>query len=347
MKCYRVGGAVRDRLLGLPARDSDWVVVGSTPQQLLELGYKAVGRDFPVFLHPQSHEEYALARTERKVAPGYHGFHFHTDPRVTLEEDLLRRDLTINAMAETADGTIIDPYDGQADLQRKQLKHVSPAFVEDPLRVLRTARFAACLDFSVHPQTLLIMQQISTSGELETLAPERVFKELERALTAPHPARFFAVLSDCHALERLFPGLQLQATTATHDTVTALAALFAASGKATVQTLCRRYHMPTRYSHVAIHTAHLWHTLHTTRADAAAWLQLLKQIDAFRRPAPFQQMCAALSAANANPQALHQAWTAANTVTTAETDGLQGRARGEAIDQLRLQRIRDSACTNP
>ncbi len=338
---------MRDRLLGLPAQDSDWVVVGATPQQLLELGYKAVGSDFPVFLHPKSHEEYALARTERKVAPGYRGFHFHTDPEVTLEDDLLRRDLTINAMAEAADGTLIDPYGGQADLKRKQLKHVSPAFVEDPLRVLRAARFAACLDFSVHPQTLLIMQQISTSSELETLAPERVFKELERALAAPHPAHFFAVLSTCHALDRLFPGLHLQATAATRDTVTALAALFAASGKSTVQTLCKRYRMPTRYSHVAIHTAHLWQTLHTTRPDAAAWLQLLKQTDAFRRPEPFQQMCAALAAANANPQALHQAWTAASTVTTAETAGLQGRARGQAIDQLRLQRIRNSTCASP
>lgn len=205
MKIYTVGGAVRDRLLNRPVADRDFVVVGATPEEMEARGYKAVGRDFPVFLHPDTHEEYALARTERKTGTGYKGFSFHASPDVTLEQDLARRDVTINAMAEDENGHLIDPFNGRDDLQRGLLRHVSPAFVEDPLRVLRVARFAARLNFAIAEQTLALMQEISASGELETLTAERVWQELERALGEPYPRRFFEVLRESHALAVLFP----------------------------------------------------------------------------------------------------------------------------------------------
>lgn len=208
MKSYLVGGAVRDRLLGLPIKDKDWVVVGATPQQMLDAGYQQVGRDFPVFLHPDSHEEYALARTERKSGSGYTGFTCYAAPDVTLEQDLLRRDLTVNALAEDSDGTIIDPYGGQRDLQQRILRHVSPAFAEDPLRVLRVARFAARyahLSFRIADETLALMREMADAGELAHLTPERVWKETESALGTRNPQVFFQTLRDCGALKVLFP----------------------------------------------------------------------------------------------------------------------------------------------
>lgn len=210
MHCYLVGGAVRDRLLGLPVVERDWVVVGATPETMIEQGFRPVGRDFPVFIEPGSGEEYALARTERKTAPGHQGFHFHAAPDVTLEQDLLRRDLTINAMAEDADGNIIDPCGGQADLEARCLRHVSPAFVEDPLRVLRVARFAARLHhlgFRIAAETLELMADLVRSGELQALAPERVWKELELSLLATTPKVFFDVLRQVGALTVLLPPL--------------------------------------------------------------------------------------------------------------------------------------------
>ena len=208
MEIYKVGGAVRDRLLGRPVTEVDWVVVGASAEQMSELGYRAVGADFPVFLHPQSGEEYALARTERKSGRGYGGFTFHASPDVTLEEDLVRRDLTVNAMAEDAQGRLIDPYGGQRDLAARLLRHVSPAFAEDPLRVLRVARFAARyapLGFRVAPETLALMRQLSESGELRALTPERSWKEISRALLEPRPDVFVQVLRDCGALAELLP----------------------------------------------------------------------------------------------------------------------------------------------
>lgn len=208
MEKYLVGGCVRDALLGLPIKDRDWVVVGATPAQMEQLGYKAVGKDFPVFLHPHSKEEHALARTERKTAPGYTGFAFHAAADVTLEQDLMRRDLTINAIAQHEDGRIIDPFHGQVDLRDHILRHVSPAFVEDPVRILRVARFAARfadLNFTVAPETLQLMQTMVDNGEVDALVPERVWQETERALAEPTPARFFEVLRDCGALKKIFP----------------------------------------------------------------------------------------------------------------------------------------------
>lgn len=208
MKVYAVGGAVRDALLGLPVKDRDWVVVGATPEQLLAQGYTPVGRDFPVFLHPRTHEEYALARSERKTAPGYAGFVFHTAPEVTLEDDLRRRDLTINAIAQAEDGELIDPYGGCADLAARVLRHVSPAFAEDPVRILRLARFAARFaDFSVAPETMTLLRQMTDNGEVDALVPERVWQELARGLMEATPSRMFAVLRECGALRKLLPEL--------------------------------------------------------------------------------------------------------------------------------------------
>ncbi|MDH0625308.1 multifunctional CCA addition/repair protein [Pseudomonas chengduensis] len=208
MQIYKVGGAVRDRLLGRPVSEVDWVVVGASAEQMLELGYRPVGADFPVFLHPQTGEEYALARTERKSGRGYGGFTFHASPDVTLEQDLIRRDLTVNAMAEDDQGNLIDPYNGQQDLKARILRHVSPAFAEDPLRVLRVARFAARyapLGFSVAPETLMLMRQLAESGELAHLTAERSWKEISRALMEPRPEVFVQVLRDCGALAALLP----------------------------------------------------------------------------------------------------------------------------------------------
>ncbi|WP_297205720.1 multifunctional CCA addition/repair protein [uncultured Pluralibacter sp.] len=210
MKSYLVGGAVRDALLGLPIKDKDWVVVGATPQQMLDAGYQQVGRDFPVFLHPQTHQEYALARTERKSGSGYTGFTCYAAPDVTLEQDLLRRDLTVNALAQDDSGQIIDPYGGEQDLRDRLLRHVSPAFSEDPLRVLRVARFAARyahLSFRIADETMDLMCGMTAAGELAHLTPERVWKETESALATRNPQVYFQTLRDCGALKVLFPEL--------------------------------------------------------------------------------------------------------------------------------------------
>lgn len=210
MQIYKVGGAVRDRLLGRPVTEVDWVVVGATTEEMAALGYRPVGADFPVFLHPKTGEEYALARTERKSGRGYGGFTFHASPDVSLDDDLIRRDLTINAMAEDDHGRVIDPYGGQRDLEARLLRHASPAFAEDPLRVLRVARFAARyaeLGFVVADETMALMRQLAESGELQALTPERSWKEISRALMEPRPEVFIQVLHDCGALQELFPEL--------------------------------------------------------------------------------------------------------------------------------------------
>jgi tRNA nucleotidyltransferase (CCA-adding enzyme) len=208
MKTYVVGGAVRDAMLGLPVQDRDHVVVGATPEQMVAAGFRPVGKDFPVFLHPQTQEEYALARTERKTAPGYHGFVFHAAPDVTLEDDLVRRDLTINAMAQGEDGSIVDPYHGRRDIEARIFRHVSDAFAEDPVRILRLARFAARFaDFTVAPETMELMRRMVAQGEVDALVPERVWQELARGLMEKKPSRMLEVLRECGALARLMPEL--------------------------------------------------------------------------------------------------------------------------------------------
>ena len=205
LKIYSVGGAVRDELLGLPVNDHDWVVVGSTPEDMVARGYKPVGKDFPVFLHPGKYEEYALARTERKTAPGYRGFAIHAAPDVTLEQDLLRRDFTINAIARDQDGKLIDPYNGIADLRAGILRHVSSAFSEDPVRILRAGRFVARFGFNIAPETLSLMRAMVANGEVDALVPERVWQELSRGLMEKVPSRFFFTLRDCGVLEKILP----------------------------------------------------------------------------------------------------------------------------------------------
>jgi tRNA nucleotidyltransferase (CCA-adding enzyme) len=238
MKIYTVGGAVRDSLLGLAVKDRDHVVVGATPEQMIALGYRPVGKDFPVFLHPETHEEYALARTERKTAPGYQGFAFHAETDVTLEQDLARRDLTINAIARGTDGSLTDPFGGRADLRAKIFRHVSDAFAEDPVRILRLARFAARFTaFTIAPQTETLMRSMVDAGEVDALVPERVWQELARGLMEHQPSRMFDVLHDCGALAHILPefdalwAAQASATGSTAGTVAAIIDLAAQAGQ--------------------------------------------------------------------------------------------------------------------
>jgi len=249
VQVYSVGGAVRDELLGRPVADHDWVVVGATPEMMLASGYTPVGRDFPVFLHPDTHEEHALARTERKHGTGYRGFEFFASPDVTLEEDLARRDLTINAMARDAAGALIDPYGGEHDLRAGVLRHVSPAFAEDPLRVLRVARFAARFDFTVAPATMALMRRIVAAGELTTLASERVWQELAKGLDEPRPSRMLAVLRTSGALAVLLPEVDALYDTALPRARGGNAGRHVA--RAVDYAAAHRYDLPARYATLA------------------------------------------------------------------------------------------------
>ncbi len=325
MKTYLVGGAVRDKLLNYPVLDRDWVVVGANAEKMLALGYTPVGADFPVYLHPTSKEEYALARTERKNGRGYKGFSFHASENVTLEQDLSRRDLTINAIAEDSAGQLTDPFNGQQDLTDKILRHVSPAFSEDPLRVLRVARFAARyahLGFKVADETLALMQVISESGELQYLSKERIWQELERALGEKSPLVFFQVLSESHALERLFPELKALLSNLTsissqknieleprlQSLPTAgqrLAWLFfiaqqdqaSADLIANVQTLCRQLRCPNTVHYLIKHTA-TGYPLLSLWASAApsAKLNFIQSADLLRSPLKVAPLLAIIQA---------------------------------------------------
>ncbi|MBL8342697.1 MAG: multifunctional CCA tRNA nucleotidyl transferase/2'3'-cyclic phosphodiesterase/2'nucleotidase/phosphatase [Rubrivivax sp.] len=312
MQLYIVGGAVRDRLLGEPVSDRDWVAVGTTPEELLALGYKPVGKDFPVFLHPTTGEEVALARTERKSGRGYHGFTFHAAPEVTLEQDLARRDLTINAMAEAADGTLIDPFGGRHDLAGGVLRHVSPAFAEDPVRLLRLARFAARWPhFTVAPETEALLAQLVQAGEVDALVPERVWQELARGLMARRPSRMFEVLRGCGALARLLPEPRLDAAAlaqvdAAAAAGAALAVRFALLGWAeegeagaspAVARAAQRLRVPTEVRELAQLFAREGERLAAWRpagprhdAQADAVLALLERCDAFRQPQRFRAL---------------------------------------------------------
>jgi tRNA nucleotidyltransferase (CCA-adding enzyme) len=321
MQVYLVGGAVRDGLLGLAVRERDWVVVGATPAELEALGYRPVGRDFPVFLHPGSSEEYALARVERKTGPGYRGFVTAHSPDVTLEQDLQRRDLTINAMARAEDGTLVDPHGGRADLEARLLRHVSPAFSEDPVRILRVARFLARfapLGFHVAPGTLALMRAMVAAGEAQALVPERVWKELERALGEPEPWRALELLQDCGAMAVLAPELSgalardAAATLAPlHDAVQSglapaqrWAALVAPLGEATAGSLADRLRAPNGFRELAATAARL---LASTPGQAAAepaglaatgLLACYEACDALRRPERFESALAAAALAS-------------------------------------------------
>jgi tRNA nucleotidyltransferase (CCA-adding enzyme) len=308
MQIYTVGGWVRDQLLGRPHAegDRDWVVVGSTPDKMLALGFRPVGRDFPVFLHPQTHDEYALARTERKSAPGYRGFVVHAAPDVTLEQDLERRDLTINAMAIDQAGNLVDPFGGQRDLQARVLRHVGPAFVEDPVRILRLARFAARFsDFSVAPETLSLARSIVQQGEADALVPERVWQEVARGLMETRPSRMFEVLGECGILQRWGVPLDgrpqvLAALDRAADLELPLPARFAilASGLPSPEALDQLLGR-MRADHDCVQLARLLLQMHPVlqrAATALERLQVLERGDAIRRPERFELLLAAFEA---------------------------------------------------
>lgn len=366
MKTYLVGGAVRDALLSRPVKERDWVVVGGTPEALLARGFLPVGRDFPVFLHPETREEHALARLERKVGPGYRGFVTEFSPTVTLEQDLARRDLTINAMAQAADGTIIDPFAGREDLARRVLRHVSPAFVEDPVRILRVARFLARfapLGFSVAPETMTLMRAMVERGEADALVAERVWRELERALAEPEPLAAIELLRACGALRVVLPEIdalhpdRLRAlqTAAARETaaIVRFAALVNALDTAAIDALCARLRVPQDYRELGVLGRRLCDRVHRCAdAPADSLLNLLEEADAFRRPARFHDLlevceCAARAQSDVvasvySPRrrltVAHEA-AAAVSLDATERTGLTGPAIGERLRAHRLAAI--------
>ena len=339
MQAYVVGGAVRDQLLGLPVQDHDWVVVGATPEQMVAQGFRPVGKDFPVFLHPDTQEEYALARTERKTAPGYHGFVFHTSPDVRLEDDLVRRDLTINAMARAEDGSIVDPYGGRQDLEDRIFRHVSEAFVEDPVRILRLARFAARFPaFRVAESTNALMRSMVEQGEVDALVPERVWQELSRGLMEGTPSRMFAVLRDCGALARILPeldageGLMLTIDEAAGRRVelpVRFAVLMHALRQAPqrITELCKRLRVPLECRDLAVMSAREHDPVERALAlGPDEIVTLFERSDAFRKPERFSQMllvAACMARAPDYPQAawLLRGLAAARAVNAGEIAG--------------------------
>ncbi|MFO7527563.1 MAG: multifunctional CCA tRNA nucleotidyl transferase/2'3'-cyclic phosphodiesterase/2'nucleotidase/phosphatase [Marinobacter sp.] len=365
MQTYLVGGAVRDELLGIDVKDRDWVVVGATPDEMLAKGFKQVGADFPVFLHPRTREEYALARTERKQGRGYHGFSVYSAPDVTLEEDLKRRDLTINAMARDEQGELVDPFHGLEDLQSRQLRHVSPAFAEDPLRILRTARFAARfqpMGFEVHPETMALMRQMVAEGEVDHLVPERVWQEVQRALHEQEPGTFFEVLRDCRALSILIPELADDETLATalsalrsvawQDTSTEqrFAAVLLPLSSEQALTRAKALKAPNDCRDLARLACHFKTALADLSSNedstASVLLELVDYADLWRRGPRFEALLQVLDYAmpedlRARVQALQVAARAAAGVNPRElqAQGFKGKALGEAIRAERLKRI--------
>jgi len=285
VKAYVVGGAVRDELLGLPVHDRDYVVVGATPEEMTAAGYKPVGKDFPVFLHPKTHEEYALARTERKSGRGYKGFTVYAAPDVTLEQDLARRDLTINAIAKADDGTLIDPFNGKKDLQDKLLRHVSEAFQEDPVRILRVARFAARFGFRIAGETMALMKSMVASSEADHLVPERVWQEFAKGLLEPQPALMFEALEHCGLLPKLLPELVALPKTLSGPLPVRFALLCWPLAEAQILALCERLKVPNEERELALLACRCQGMLNA--AKAAEFLQLFKCADAFRRPERF------------------------------------------------------------
>ena len=357
---YLVGGAVRDHLLNLPITERDYVVVGSNPQAMLDLGYRQVGRDFPVFLHPDTSDEYALARTERKVGPGHTGFEVHAGEEVTLEEDLQRRDLTINAMAEAADGTLIDPCGGAADLAAGCLRHVSEAFSEDPLRVFRVARFAARFareGFEVAPETLTLMQRMASAGTLEELASERVFGELDKALRTDGPGMFFEVLDRCGALGYWFPDLESELLTAWLDLLTRVAAALPepADRYATMGWLVdpRRepLRLPNEYQRLIEGVSTPGRALPGWREAAPeSVLGWIKALDGLRQPARFARALNVVECCSSiDLEALAKLVDALAAIEVAplRARGLEGSELGAALDAVRCELIREWAEDTP
>lgn len=291
MQIYLVGGAVRDQLLQKPIKDRDYLVVGATIKDMLNQGFIPVGKDFPVFIHPKTGEEYALARTEKKSGQGYQGFTFHTDPNITLEEDLKRRDLTINAMAQDKKGTIIDPFNGQKDLQDKILRHISPAFSEDPLRILRVARFSARFDFEVAKQTLILMKQMVQNNELSFLKKERIWQEFSRALFEPFLANFFIVLQKVDGFNQLFGEFKPNIAKLNNKTLAQrYASLFLFSDTTTTKNINQRFAPPKNCQTMALLLVNFYQTLTNPPKNPAQILQTLQKIDAKRQESRFMEL---------------------------------------------------------
>jgi tRNA nucleotidyltransferase (CCA-adding enzyme) len=363
VKTYCVGGAVRDELLGRPVKDRDFVVVGATPEEMIRQGYKPVGKDFPVFLHPRTQEEYALARTERKTARGYHGFEFRTAPDVTLEQDLARRDLTINAIARDEDGRLIDPFNGAADLKAGVLRHVSAAFAEDPVRILRVARFAARYGFRVAPETMKLMRGMAASGEADALVAERVWQEVARGLMETKPSRMFEVLRECSALARVMPEVDalwddpdavreaMRVLDAAAGAGATLPARFAALARAldplAVEALAGRLKVPADCRDLALLAARHANTmLDAAELDPQSVLELFSAVDAWRRPERFAELTAAAFAgepdsgpAQARLERARAAAAAVNAGEIAKASQNTTAIRGN-VDAARLEAIR-------
>lgn len=358
MKTYLVGGAVRDKLLGRPVQERDWVVVGSSPEEMMANGFTPVGKAFPVFLHPKTKEEYALARTERKTGPGYHGFTFHTAKDVTLKDDLARRDLTINALAEEEDGQIIDYYGGLSDLKQKCLRHITPAFSEDPVRVLRVARFAARyaeLGFSVAPETLAIMRQMGLEKELSYLVSERVWAEWEKALNEATPSIFFKVLHQAKVLEFIFPSIEtvltdpvlekLDTAASKEKDISLRFAVFIHYLLATkiftaeLNHLIKNYKIPNQYYDTALglHQA-LPYYLKVDFSDARPILECYEAIDAHRRYTRALRLLkgCALIENDSKLERLQNAFSYLHNLKLTIPEGLQGPAVAAYIHQQRL-----------
>lgn len=354
LECWAVGGAVRDALLGVENSDIDWVVVGSTPEEMIRRGFRPVGSEFPVFLHPLTGEEYALARTERKLGPGHTGFECISDPSVTLEEDLGRRDFTVNAMARSPDGTIVDPFGGRADLDSGVLRHISGAFTEDPLRVLRAARLAAQLGFELAPETRQLLRRMADSGELRTLTAERIWQELFKAHASDRPAVFWAVLREVGALPEVFPELAggdwsrrlgaLAAACPRGGAELRIAALLSALPDG--EALLARLRAPKRLLD-AVRFASELRRRDLARLDAGDWQRVLQRVDVYRRPerlAFVLEILAACGQVDAHQQAriagLVERLRKIDT-TALRAAGLTGAELGAAIDAARLAAIED------
>jgi tRNA nucleotidyltransferase (CCA-adding enzyme) len=341
VKVFTVGGAVRDELLGLKVKERDYVVVGATPEEMVKQGFKPVGKDFPVFLHPETHEEYALARTERKSGRGYKGFTVYAAPEITLEEDLKRRDLTINAMAKGQDGALIDPFGGAKDLAAKILRHVSEAFAEDPVRILRVARFAARFGFAVHPETMALMQRMVKEGEADYLVPERVWQEFAKGLAEPHAQLMFDVLRQSGVLQKLLPEVKTIPSSFSGSIAARFARLAWPLEEAQVNVLCDRLRAPNEMRELALTACRCRKKLASSTPEAL--LDLLKTADAFRRPERFAELLqvARLAQSGVDTARIERALRAAVSVDAGE---IAKRATGSdiarLIDQARVEAIR-------
>jgi tRNA nucleotidyltransferase (CCA-adding enzyme) len=343
VKIYLVGGAVRDELLGLPAKERDYVVVGATPEEMARQAFKPVGKDFPVFLHPKTHEEYALARTERKSGRGYKGFTVYASPEVTLEEDLKRRDLTINAMAKAEDGTLIDPFGGRKDLEARILRHVSEAFAEDPVRILRLARFAARFGFRVADETMKLMKDMVVSGEADYLVPERVWQEFARGLAEPHPELMFEVLQRAGFLQKAFPEIKAWPRRLSGSLPVRFAVLTWPLEEKEVQALCERLRAPNEVRELALAACRNREGLKSSSPESL--LGVLKGADALRRPERFAELleAARLAEPGIDTARIERERAAAAAVDAGAIAGSgRGADIGRLIDQARLKAIRES-----